>query len=258
MIEFVGSLPTWAGGLLSMLLMTASGLLVYLVSCRLFSKYSSDDLKEPVGHLFRVVGVLVSLMLSLAFAEVILDMRTVEQAIERETVAISDIFTVLGLFDTPSARRVQETLVEYTRSVSSDDWSALENDKLGERTSALKRQLAKGLLELELEAQVEDRSWSSLVADFDTVSDNRLIRLDGALSDPPIYTQVVITGFLIAMACFGAYGSRPPLIALVALYSLFVGLVLYLIISMSDPFQGGMVIESQTFRSLAATLESQL
>lgn len=258
MIEFVGSLPTWAGGLLSMLLLTASCLLVYLVSSRLFSKYGSDDVKEPVGHLFRVVGVLVSLMLSLAFAEVTVDMRTVEKAIGREAVAISDIFSVLEILDTPPARRVQKTLVEYVRSASSDEWSTLANDQLSERTSALKLQLAKGLLELELATEVEDRTWSSLAADLDAVSDNRLIRLDGALSDPPIYINVVITGFLIAMACFGAYQSRPPVVVLVTLYSLFVSLVLYLIISMSDPFQGGMVIESQAFRSLAETLESQL
>lgn len=47
------------------------GLVVYVVSYKLITKYKSDDLKGATGDLFRVVGMLVSLMLSLAFGDVI-------------------------------------------------------------------------------------------------------------------------------------------------------------------------------------------
>ncbi|NIT54609.1 MAG: hypothetical protein GWO41_18120, partial [candidate division Zixibacteria bacterium] len=86
MIEFLLSLSDWAGSLVSMGGAAALGLLVYLVSYKLISKYQIDELKDPTGNLFRVVGILISLMLSLAFAEVVVDVRKIESSIERESV----------------------------------------------------------------------------------------------------------------------------------------------------------------------------
>jgi len=52
-----------------------TGFVVYGVSYKLISKYKCEDMKEPTSSLFRLVGLLVSLMLSLAFSEVIVDHR---------------------------------------------------------------------------------------------------------------------------------------------------------------------------------------
>ena len=65
MIEFLLSLPTWIGCGAAMVSMAVFGLLVYVISYKLINKYKSEDLKDPTSSLFRVVGMLVSLMLSL-------------------------------------------------------------------------------------------------------------------------------------------------------------------------------------------------
>jgi len=54
-----------------------TGFVVYLVFYKLISKYKREDIKEPTNKLFRVVGLLVSLMLALAFSEVIVEQRTI-------------------------------------------------------------------------------------------------------------------------------------------------------------------------------------
>ena len=76
------------------------------------------------------------------------------------------------------------------------------------------------------------------MADVDMMSDYRLARLDTALAKPPVYAIVIIFGFFVTMACFGAYRPQAPLVGLVLLYTIFIGLVLYLILTLSDPFQG--------------------
>jgi hypothetical protein len=116
------------------------GLVVYLVFYKFISKYQSYDLKDPNTSLFRVVGLLVSLMLSLAFSEVITEVRVIRNSIEREAVAISDTFRNLELFDMERTQGIRTTLVEYAQAVIDDDWPALANDKLGQRTEALKKQ----------------------------------------------------------------------------------------------------------------------
>jgi hypothetical protein len=57
------------------------------------------------------------------------------------------------------------------------------------------------------------------------------------------------------MACFGAY--RPQGL-LVCMYTLFVGLVLYLILALSDPFQGGFGVDPTTFEYQVEKMRAEL
>jgi len=43
--------------------------------------------------------------------------------------------------------------------------------------------------------------------------------------------------------CFGVYRPRGNLVLLVSLYTAFVGVVVYLILAMSDPFQGTLCVD---------------
>jgi Na+-driven multidrug efflux pump len=79
MIDLLLSLSTWAGCFVAMSFAAVVGLVVYFVSYKLISMYQSDELKDPTSSLFRVVGLLVSLMLSLAFSEVITEVRVIPQ-----------------------------------------------------------------------------------------------------------------------------------------------------------------------------------
>jgi hypothetical protein len=237
---------------------TVVGFVVYLVFYKLISKYQREDMQDPTSNLFRVVGTLVSIMLALAFSEVIVDLRTIRNAVQREAVAISDTFKNLKLFDIERTREIRTILVEYTQAVIDDDWPALANDRLGQRTSALKSQFTEAVMTLEPATPNQEKLWSFIVADIDALSDHRVSRLDAALAAPPIYVNVMIFGFLVTMACFGAYRPQPPLVVLVSLYTLFVGLVLFLILKLSDPFQGDIGVVPTAFEYLVETLQSEI
>jgi ABC-type tungstate transport system substrate-binding protein len=112
------------------------------------------------------------------------------------------------------------------------------------------------VLALEPATSTQEQLLSLILADGDAISDYRLIRLDNALAQPPIYIYAIIFGFLITMACFGAYRPQAPLVALVTLYTVFVGLVLYLILAMSDPFQGGLGVDPTSLEHLVESLRS--
>ena len=99
---------------------------------------------------------------------------------------------------------------------------------------------------------------SHILADIDTLSDYRVVRLDSALVKPPVFVYVIIFGFLVTMACFGAYRPQAPLVVLAFLYTVFVGLVLYLVLAMSDPFQGSFGVAPAPFEHLVETLQSEI
>ena len=258
MVEGLLSLPDWIGGIVVMALTTGVGLGVYIVAYKIVAKYQREDLKDPTSSLFRVVGMLVSLMLSLAFADVIVKLRAIENAVGREVVAISDTFYDLQAFDAAKTRELRALLVDYTEAVIEDDWPALADDRLGKRSGALRRRLAEQVIALKPATPVQERLWALILADVDAISDHRLTRLDAALAQPPVFVHIVIFGFLVTMACFGAYRPQGPLVGLISLYTLFIGFVLYLVLSLSDPFQGAIGIDPTAFERLAETLREEM
>ncbi len=139
-----------------------------------------------------------------------------------------------------------------------DDWPALANDELGDHAEALKRQLAESVWNLKPATPLQEKLWSQILTDIDAISDYRWIRLDNALAEPPVYIYAIIFGFLVTMACFGAYPPQVPLVALVSLYTVFIGLVLYLILAVSDPFQGGLGVDPTPFELLVETLRADM
>lgn len=240
-----------------MFLATVVGLIIYIASHRLISKHQKEELKDPMSSLFSLVGVLVSLMLSLAFAEVIVQLNTVRNTLQREAVAISDTFNHLKLFDADKTRSIRTVLVEYTQGIIDDDWPALADDRLGQRAEELKRRFLERLIELQPETPMQKRIMSWIEQDVDVISDTRLLRLHSALARPPVYLYVIIFGFLITMACFGAYRPQAPLVVLVSLYTSFIGLVAYLILSLGDPFQGTFGVDPTNLEQLVSKLRSE-
>jgi len=231
------------------------GLVVYVVSYKFITKYKSDDLRGPSSSLFRVVGLLLSLMLSLAFGEVIVELVTIRNAVEREAVAISDTHKNLKLFDINRTGEIQTILIDYTQAVIDDDWPALANDNLGQRAGTLEQQLSDAVMKLKPTTAMQEKLWSRIIDDIDRMADYRLTRLDYAVAEPPVYIFVIIFGFFVTMACFGSHRPQTPLIVLVLLYTVFIGWVLYLILTLSDPFQG-IGVEPTSFEQLVEKLQS--
>ena len=256
MIELILSLPTWAGIGVAIVLATVVGLIVYFASFKLISRHQNDELRDSTSSLFRVMGLLVSLMLSLTFSEVIVQLKAIQNAVEREALAISNMFDCLQRFDIERTQEMQTILLDYTQAVIDDDWPALANDRLSQRAGALKRQFTDSVMELEPATEVQKQLLSQVLTDLDAASNYRLIRLNKALEEPPVFIYVVFFGFLITMACFGTYRPQVPLVVLVSLYTVFIGLVLYVMLALSDPFQSGIGVNPITFERLVEKLQS--
>lgn len=186
-VEFLLSLSDWLGGLISIVFTTAVGLGVYLISHKLIAKYKKGELIEPAGSLFKVVGILVGLMLSLAFGEIIIEWRNIQNSIKGEAVAISDTFIGLQQYDLEGTKSTREVLIDYIQAVVDDDWPALADDKLSERARALGRQVLEEVLNLEPANPTQELLKSRILNDVDRISDFRLNRLNAALAQPPVY-----------------------------------------------------------------------
>ena len=243
LIEHLLHLPILLGVVLLMGLTTLVGLAVYILSYRLFANSQSRESRRAANYLFRAIGILVSLFLSLTFADVILELNQIETAIEREAVMLEDIHRDLDRYGSGRARRAQILLVEYMELVISHDWPALANDKLSNEARIVFEQLEYEALHLEDETEIQGILRSRIISDVDLISDLRLVRLEQALAKPPLFLIVVIFGFLTTMVCFGPHEPNRLTLGLLSLYTQLIGLVIYLILAYSDPFQGSTGID---------------
>lgn len=238
MIEFVLSLPSFWGAFLFVIFISSIGLGIYYLSALFISRHYHKNLNNPVGDLFRIMGIMVSFFLSLTFADVVLEMKIIDSATQREAIFISDINKELCLYGSKETKEIRALLREYTTSLIEKDWPALEDDQIDESTGDLLYHLEYDVWHLEPTSLIQKNLKSSILDDVDKISEFRLTRLQQAFSPPPFFVFVVLLGFVFSMMCYGVF--KPQLITVLAavLYTLFIGIVIYIILAYSDPFQG--------------------
>jgi hypothetical protein len=235
-------------------------LAVYYGTYQLHATRQNDEalkeIKDATGNLFRVVGWLFTLLLSLTFTDVINELSVTETAIESEASAIEDVHHNLRRFGLDESREARNTLVEYVQAAIDDDWTALAEDELSPRANALLRHLGDVVLDLKTTNPRQETLKSSIIADVDVISDFRLSRLQQARGKPSLVLVVVLFGYFVTMVYFGIYEPRPALVALLSLYAVFVGVVIFLILAFSDPFQGAMAIDAAPMEYALETMRS--
>jgi hypothetical protein len=243
LIEQILHLPVIAGGLVLMAITTRVGLLAYYLSFRFLAVSQTKEARRATSGLFRVIGVLVSLFLSLTFADVMLELNQIEASVEREAVMLEDIHRDLGRYNTARALKAQTLLVDYIQGVIQYDWPALADDKLSKEVREILLQLEYEVLYLEDETEVQQILRPRIISDVSLVYELRLTRLEQALAKPPLFLIVVVFGFLVTMACFGPHPPNRLTVGLLTMYTSLIGLVIYLILAYSDPFQGSTGID---------------
>jgi hypothetical protein len=224
------------------------------------NRHSEDAIKEiadVTGNLFRVVGWLFTLLLSLTFTEVVGELSVTENVIANEAVTIQDAHHNLRRFGQEETRDIQVLLCDYTQAVIDDDWPALADDELSKRADALLRQLGYAVLDLQPTGTAQETLQSRIIADIDRIAGFRQSRLQQAREKPSAVLIVVLFGFLITMVYFGIYQPRAALISLLSLYTVFVGVVIYLMLAMGDPFQGATFIDAGPLEYVLETMRAE-
>ncbi len=239
-------------------LTAAVGLTVYFVSYKFIARtLNYEEVKDTASNLFRFAGVLAGLFLSLTFADVVINLNAIKSASNREAWALADIYYDLQHFGVEEVCSIQALLREYTQAVIEDDWPALKNDQLSERTHELLQQLEEAVLNLETTNVPQDTLRSLTIEDVDSISDYRLSRKQQAREQPPFFIIIVLFGFLVTMVCFGLYRPVNVLVVLMSLHALLVGLSISLTLSLSDPFEGMLGMDPVSFEEVLESMSSQ-
>lgn len=248
-------MPLYLGLPLFMVIVAVIGNLIYL-GMRKSIQTHLDKQHERVGRvLFRTSASLLALILSLTFANQRVDYIKIQNAMEVEAAQIVDVHIDLGLYDTPEATELQAELRRYISNTASGGWRDILEDYFYSQSFRSFHKVYSGIYTLEATSELQRDLKKSMIADIDEISDNLQIRIYTTQVEPLnlIYTSVF--GIVAVMIFFSVYEPNRLNLLFVSVYAMFIGLVLYFVLMMSNPLRGPLQVEPKPFKLLQETIE---
>ena len=251
MIHWLTSLPVIIGATLSAGVAVIVGLTAYYVAHIAVGRKANKENRELAANMFRIIATLLSLLLSLTFADVRVEIGMVRSSVETEAGQLADIYKDLSAFESVEATAVRVQLLDYVDAVIEDEWQALQRGEVSERVVEIFHGLEYAILNLEATTPLQQILHSRLVDDVDALSTNRAARLIKRDSGTPIFLYVAILGFLWTMAFLSVYAPAGKAITYLSAYSAFFGIVIYIILALSNYFEGIGGVTPETFEFLS-------
>jgi hypothetical protein len=255
MMLWLVELPLALGLSLFLLLTVALGLGAFLLARWWLGGHVDSESQQFAVNLIRVCGALLALLLSFSLAEAGREWREFREAVELEAAQIVDIYYDLDRYDTPRAAEAQQLLLAYTRTIVGDEWQSLASDHLSNEAFRLFEALQDHLFDLEAADARQQALLARLLQDADEISDHRQARLQRTRPAPPRSLLVALVGFVVTMSFLGILPTPRRPFVLIALVCLFVGVVLYTIVAIADPFAGPLAVSPEPFEIILSELE---
>ena len=238
MIEYILSLPTIVGIVISVVTIILAGLIPYLIGWRLFRNRVDERTQATAIVLFRALVLLLGLMLSMNFIATRGEYVKVQNSVDLEAREVRELSGDLYRFGTDESKRLQAKLREYVRFVIEEEWPTLAQGRVNIKTWYLFLEFEDGILNLKTDTEAQKILKQRLISDIDQLSDHRSSRIVAGNVAMPWFLVVVLIGFLISTFMFSVQPPKAITLIFVSLYAAFIGLVLYSIIALNQPYKG--------------------
>ena len=221
---------------------------------RLWRPMVSDELKELTTWSARALGTVYALILALAFNTVMAEHTELEEAIDEEAILLVQIAEdSLEEMDEASGRAAIEDIAIYVDAVVNGEWKAQSPATVSRTADAALERLRTRLLPLEAKNP-------AMVAEIDGMLDEverrrlqRLLDLEQTL--PPLFWILSILLFFAMLVPASSFTPSRVSAVLIGTYGAAIGIVLYSILVLSEPFQSSMPVSDEAFRLVTSYLE---
>jgi len=237
-IQSLVGLPPVIGGTIFAAAAVVTGLGTYAGARIIVGKQAIFENNNLAMQLFRVVGTLLVLLLSLTFADVRIETGAIRNSVDVEAGLLGDTFKNLDTFDSAEAEAITAQLVEYIDAVIEDEWEAMRRGEIAENVIDLFRNIEIAVLTLETTTPLQEELHRQIIDDIDAVSDSRLLRLTKISKTVPVFLYVALLAFLWSNAMLSVFTPRNKAVFFIGGYCAFVGIVVYVILAMSSHFEG--------------------
>ncbi len=237
-MQWLVGLPPVIGGTIFAVAAVVTGLGAYSGARLVVGRRAIFENSNLALQLFRVVATLLSLLLSLTFADVRLETSAIRDSVDAEAGLLSDTFKNLDVFDSAKAETIRAQLVEYIDAVIEDEWEAMRRGEFAVEVADLFQNLEIAVMTLETTTPLQEELRRRIIDDIDAVSDSRVNRLTKITTRVPVFLYVAFLAFLWSNAMLSVFTPRNKAVVFIGAYCAFVGIVIYVILALNNHFEG--------------------
>ncbi|MET0808872.1 MAG: hypothetical protein ABWX93_08975 [Pseudoxanthomonas sp.] len=222
------------------------GLLPAQLLRRRYAGMQPADTRAVASDVMARIGVMHGLILSLVFASAHAGAQRFEDDVLAEAAATTHVYFNAQRYGSPE---VQAASLAYLHAAIEKDWPVLRaRSQLSDEGWLAWRGMLDASLALKPEGRAQNILAGQIQADIWKIESLRQLRgyeASNRLSGE--FWLIAIVGLLMIASLLFVHEIKPLHQAIMALYSSFTGLTLFLIYDMSHPFSGTLAIEPTAF-----------
>lgn len=205
---------------------------------------------------FSAVGTMYAIVAGLLVFGVYSTFDDASKAAADEASNLVLMYHEAGAFPQPERDQARQAIAAYTRSVIEDDWPALADGKGSPKTDRALDRMYDVWAPMEPSAQWSDQ-YTASVDELNSVLTLRNERIDdsGAALDPIYWVMLFVGAFLtvLHLVLLRTENRTMHLIA-VGVTAAMLGMVLFLLIELNEPFRGQIALSPTRFQAALATM----
>jgi hypothetical protein len=214
---------------------------------------------ESVNGFFSGVGVLAGLLLGLVAVAAWQNYDEVGRLVSREAACVSTLYRDVSTLNEPAKHELQQDLKDYLHYIVEISWPAQFKGEVRLGATEIVTVFMGRLAQYHAATDEQKLFISKALDSFNQLAEVRRMRLD-AVEDgglPDVFWCVILAGSLITivMTYFYHLPTMMSHIVLTGLYALSLGLMIFLVASLDNPFRGDVSVTAQPYVNVLNSLE---
>jgi Protein of unknown function (DUF4239) len=211
---------------------------------------ASNDL---VSYFVSGFGVFYGLMLGLIAVGTYETFSEVEARVASESSVVAALYSDVSMFPEPVRSKLQADVVDYVTTLIENVWPDQTRGRINESAAPILHRFYTDLLTVEPSSKAMDNLHADSILQLNKLLELRRERLTSVTSGLPttLYYVIVVGAILNLWLCAMFSVDRLSLhLSLVAVLAVFIGLVIFLIAAMDNPFRGEFCVTPEPFQLL--------
>ena len=247
MLDFILNLSFWKGLVLTAAVVCFSGVVLILFLKRIVQPHLKKE-HEKIGRLlFRVTAGLIALLVSLSYANERVAQSKIIDSLEAEASLIVNSILILDLIDSSNASKISEALIDYISFTMTKNWEDVDSNPFDSQASARLREAYVLSVGIDIEDPDKRTLKERLINNLDQVIQFMQVRVYSRSVLIPNLIYILFLGLFLMWTFFTVYRLDVISLSFITLYNLFVGVLIYFIIALSNPLTGPLKIDANAF-----------
>lgn len=208
MIYVINHSPPWLLMILFAIASVAAMVILHKFFRFLLDKFVPGYKPDLAINIHNSVSTILALIVAFSLVQAVSTYKQTEHIVRQEAVRINNLDRLLVRYGNPELETIRHALYEYAQSIVIDEWPAMDEGHMSQKTDELFKPVSKGVIKIQPSNPREVSIYNEMLKITDSLADSRNDRLDAAEFAIPDILWLMIIALLILKTMLSAYADR--------------------------------------------------